>query len=200
MLIYFLVLKECLPRNQIFFEDNTIKDLSNTEYNDNHMPLPPLYDYIEETNKVNDVKQIGKARIDADYSRELKKNFLKNYHKKNMKRSLELVEEQPPEGTIRSPVEENVNRNNPGIELTTMPIPMSLPQSPTIPSLTPKTNPVANDETTTLSPDVETITEDYSDFADPKCDYDVMTFVLKCGLNLITSIFGLSDTCCPSIF
>jgi len=85
-----------------------------------------------------------------------------------------------------------------------MPSMPSIPQPPTIPSLDPKQidTPATNDFTTAPSnvEVLETTTEDYGNIGEPQCNYDVITFILKCGLNLLTSIFGLSDACCKPIF
>lgn len=84
----------------------------------------------------------------------------------------------------------------------TMPSVPSLAQPPTMPSSEAKINSETNYAMTTPRDVevIETTTEDYGDIGEPNCEYDVLTFILKCGLNLITSIFGLTDACCTSIF
>ncbi|VVC38087.1 Hypothetical protein CINCED_3A007102 [Cinara cedri] len=101
-----------------------------------------------------------------------------------MIRSLELTEEYPPEA----------------------PTAPSIPQPPTENTPTEPKNRntgTTTSDVTTISPEVElidTTTEDYGNVGEPNCDYDPITFILKCGLNIITSIFGVSDTCCKPLF
>lgn len=150
------------------------------------------------------------------------------------KRSLELVEERPPEATYRPSSDREEARtvralpdNLPVPPMPSMPTVPSMPSMPTVPSVpqmpsippvpqmpsmpSPPTiqpsdvlnretpNDVVTVETSTINTDVETTTEDYGNTGDPVCNYDPFTYILKCGLNLITSIFGLSDTCCKSL-
>lgn len=159
-----------------------------------------------------------------------------------VKRSLEMVEEHPPEGTYRPLSDREETRTIRALpsmpsmpampsmpSVPAMPSMPSMPAMPSPPSMTPAQSApsmpqpptmspsdvpainreIPNDITseapdiTTTSTDVEmidTTTEDYGSVGEPNCDYDPITFVLKCGLNLITSIFGLSDTCCKPIF
>jgi len=159
---------------------------------------------------------------DYDYYDESEKEISNQDSTNKVKRSLELVEEQPPEGTYRPPSNDDETRtvrSLPSIPslptLPSLPIPSitqpptissmtSTPQPPTMPSSGPKiTNSEATKcDVTTQTPDVEllTTTEDYGNIGEPNCDYDPFTFIFKCGLNLITTIFGLSDTCCKPIF
>jgi len=198
--------------------------------------------YYGDVNKINDSKtnsmtieiQNEEIPTDYDYYNELEPGISDEDSKNKVKRSLELVEEQPPEATYRPPSNDDETRtvrslpdipSMPSIpsmppmpsmpSMPSLPIPSipqpptmpsmpSIPQPPTMPSNVPKnTNTEATKyDVTTRSPEVEqleTTTEDYGNIGEPNCDYDPISFVLKCGLNLITSIFGLSDTCCKPI-
>lgn len=159
-------------------------------------------------------------------------------------RSLELVEEYPPEVTYRAPSTKAEPLTTPplvsdlsytaGVASPSAPskpsMPAGVPALPSIPNA-PPLPPVSSEDpgltipkpptavtvtepkngctetatsgVTTISPDVEiidTTTEDYGSIGEPTCDYDPITFILKCGLNIIISIFGISDTCCKPIF
>lgn len=177
-----------------------------------HMDWSPDYEYGSIMYSDDDVNN----GIDNE-----KVSTIENYNSKAMqyvlsvkssaskvKRSIELAEEHPPEGTARPQYNEGENLTprssslNPSIP--SMPSMPSLPQPPTIPSLDPKNSlDIGKNNELTTSPNVEmleTTTEDYGNIGEPNCDYDPFTFILKCGINLITSIFGLSDSCCKSLF
>lgn len=152
-----------------------------------------------------------------------------------MVRSLELVEEYPPEVTYRPAPSSKAEPMtiSPLAALPAMPSVPSVPtQVPALPSMpnapppvpaSPKDPPgltipkppaavtepkngyteTATSGVTTVSPEVEiidTTTEDYGTIGEPNCEYDPITFILKCSLNIITSIFGITDTCCKPIF
>lgn len=163
----------------------------------------------------------------GEYSRKSKDRVSINNHKKKVKRSLELVEH-PPEGTYRPQSDKDEALSHTSPNLFNLSMKSSIPLIPTMPttplistnltiSTTPSTshtltvplveskvvNTDATNHITTTISDVElieTTTEDYSDIEEPNCDYDPLQYILKCGLSLITSIFGLSDICCKPIF
>ncbi|XP_050422893.1 uncharacterized protein LOC126834772 [Adelges cooleyi] len=57
-------------------------------------------------------------------------------------------------------------------------------------------------EVTTTQPEAETIDPSLGDVGGDggdNCNYDIISIIFKCGLNLITSIFGLTDTCCKDV-
>ncbi|XP_050539944.1 uncharacterized protein LOC126904765 [Daktulosphaira vitifoliae] len=106
--------------------------------------------------------------------------------------------EMPPEATYRTPRE---------VESLTssMPDPSMKPKLPDkgnpsqeVPP--PEVNPGKSD-VTTLEPGAETLDPSLVDVdsGGDGCNYDFISIIFKCGLNLITSIFGLSDTCCKDI-
>lgn len=157
-----------------------------------------------ETSSMTTEVQNEEESTDYDYYDELELEISNEHPTNRVKRSLELVKEHPPEGTYYPLPNDDETITVPSMPSTTA-IP-TIPQPPTMSASEPKimpTEPTKYDVTTKF-PDVEvleTTTEDYGDVGEPNCNYDPFTFILKCGLNLITSIFGLSDTCCklPSI-
>lgn len=168
------------------------------------MDWSPDYEYDEVTctDANNYIENEEQSMIDnynskaIDYILSVKSSVSK------VKRAVELVEEHPPEGTARPSYNEGENLTP--RSSSSIPSVPSISQPPTMPSQEPKNTLDAekNNELTT-SPNVEvleTTTEDYGNIGEPNCEYDPFTFILKCGLNLITSIFGLSDSCCKSLF
>jgi len=145
---------------------------------------------------------------DYHYYNELEQGVSNEDSTNKVKRSpLEIVEE-PPEGTFRAPSNDDDTKtvgSLPDIpSVPSMPSMPSIPQPPTMPSIEPKnTNTEATKyDVTTPRLEVEQVeatTEDYGNIGEPNCDYDPLSYILKCGINLITSIFGLSDTCCKPI-
>lgn len=235
-------LPKCSSNDWSCFERKAIDNSSVMAYFSRYTYILWSY-YNEDVNKINDSEtnsmtielQSEKGPTDYDYYDESEEEFSNEGSTNKVKRSLELVEEQPPEGTYRPPSnDEEIRtvRSLPDIpplpsmpsmpsmpSLPSLPTPAtssipqpptmssvpSIPQQPTMPSSVPKnTNTEATKyDVTTRSPEVEqleTTTEDYGNIGEPTCDYDPISFVLKCALSLITSIFGLSDTCCKSIF
>jgi len=234
---------KCSSNDWICFESKTIDNSSVLAYFNKYTYFLWSY-YNGDVNKINDSGtkrmtieiQNKKRPIDYDYYDESEQGVSNEDSTNKVKRSLELVEEQPPEGTYRPPSNNEEIRtvrslpDIPDISMPSMPsmptipslpslpslptpsIPQpptmssvpSIPQQPTIPSSVPNN---ANTEAkkydvTTQSPEVEqleTTTEDFGNLGEPNCDYDPISFVLKCALSLITSIFGLSDTCCKPI-
>lgn len=183
---------------------------------------------------VNDDNENSKESLIIDNDlKETEQDFSEKSSTSKVKRSLELVEEHPPEGTHRPPSDEDdetrtirsLPDNSPSMpstppmpsqpsmpsvpsmppsQIPTMSSVPSIPQPPTMSPLDPMTkNTVQTNDLTTKAPDVElieTTTEDYTVMGEPNCEYDVFTYILKCGLNLITSMFGLLDSCCKPIF
>ncbi|XP_016657968.1 uncharacterized protein LOC107883080 [Acyrthosiphon pisum] len=237
-------LPKCSSDDWICFEGKVIDNSSVMAYFSRYIYILWSYYYqdvkninVNETNSMTIEIQNEEGPTDYDYYNELEQGILNDDSSNKVKRSLELVEEQPPEGTYRPPPNDDDTRtvrSLPDIPSTpsmpsmpslpslpssstpqppTMPSVPSIPQPPTMPSMPsipqPTTMPSSGPNTeatkyevTTQSPEMEqleTTTEDYGNIGEPNCDYDPLSFVLKCGLNLITSIFGLSDTCCKPI-
>lgn len=155
---------------------------------------------IFDANNDGDVMQNEVGEDETQMKIDMRKIFSGKRSTNRMTRSLELVEEYPPESTYRS-----LSRKA-GSLITTIAPTSFIPQPPTADAMTESKNRnivMGTSGVTTISPDVEiidTTTEDYGGFAEPNCDYDAITFIIKCGLNIITSIFGLSDTCCKPLF
>lgn len=226
---------KCLRNGQLCLKNKNIDDSPLVEYSDNYddVVTPSYYKAVENTNYDINNEIVYKEVFRADdYSNDLEQNILVESPTNKVKRSLELVEEQPPEGTYRPSSNENeettirvtfsmpstpfippmsstpkVSYNIPsGVPQTptAMPSVPLIPQPPTVPSTEPQyVNTKATNDITTPSPDVEvleTTTEDYGGDEEPNCEYDPFTWILKCGLNLITSMLGFSDTCCKPLF
>lgn len=214
---------KCSANDLICSENINTDDSPMLEYSGSYtyMARSPLY--YENENDINsggmdDVNheiQNEELLPDLEYLQDMNKS-LKMLGKKE-KRSIELVEERPPEGTYSGPsdIEETpTTREIPSISskpsipsmssMPSMPSIPSMPQPPTMPSSGPmNTNTQTTNDIPTKAPEVEvleTTTEDYGNIGEPECEYDPFTYILRCGLNLITSIFGLSDSCCKPLF
>lgn len=187
-------------------------------YSDNHddTVTPPYHEDEKSTDydvtyEVN--YETGVFRGDY-YPYDSERDFSAESRANKIKRSLELVEEQPPEGTYRPQYDENeattarpmpsMPSAAPQTPTAAMPSVPSIPQPPTMPPTgRPNAGPNPANDVATRSPDAETLettTEDYGGDEEPNCEYDPLTWVVKCGLNLITSMLGFSDTCCKPIF
>ncbi|CAI6350302.1 unnamed protein product [Macrosiphum euphorbiae] len=234
-------LPKCSSDDWICFESKIINNSSVMAYFSRYTYILWSY-YYEDVKNINDNEtnsmtieiQNEEGPTDYDYYNELEQGISNEDSTNKVKRSLELVEERPPEGTYRPPLNDDDTRtvrslpdipstpsmpsepsmtsvpsipSSPSLPTSstsqppTMPSMPSIPQPPTMPPSGPNTE-APKYEVTTQKQEVEqleTTTEDYGNIGEPNCDYDPLSFVLKCGLNLITSIFGLSDTCCKPI-
>lgn len=234
-------------RDPSFFENESTDGSSVTAYFGDYMMWSLSYKMEFGTNdrEVNDnnddLLDEELLMVENDLT-EVEQFFSKKSSTSKVKRSLELVEEQPPEGTHRPQSDDDDEartvRSLPDIpssmpsmppmpsipsmpsmpspptmpsmpsmppsQIPTMPSVPSIPQPPTMSPVDPLTkNTEPTNDLTTKTPDVElldTTTEDYGNVGEPNCEYDAFTYILKCGLNLITSIFGLLDSCCKPIF
>lgn len=226
---------KCSSGDWICFESKIIDNSSVLTYFSRYTYILWSYYYEDgkninhnETNSMQIEIQNEEGPTDYDYYNELEQGISNEDSTNKVKRSLELVEERPPEGTYRSILNDDNTRTVrtlTDITLTpstpsmpsmpsvpslptsstpqppTMPSVPSIPQPPTMPSNGPSTKENKYDVMTQF-PEVkqlETTTEDYGNIGEPNCNYDFFAFILKCGLNIITSIFGLSDKCCKPI-
>ncbi|XP_025425277.1 uncharacterized protein LOC112694116 isoform X2 [Sipha flava] len=211
---------KCSPNDLLCVENKTTHDSPSVKFSGSFIyMLWSQYNYNE--NKINNsrinyanykIRNQEDPKVD-DYARKSKSKVSIKNLKKKVKRSLELVEEHAPEGTYRPQFNEDEALSHTSPDLSMKHSMPSIPTIPTTPSISQPvtmslveskiTNTEGTNQMTTTTSNVElieTTTEDYSDMGEPNCDYDPIKFVLKCALNLITSIFGLSDTCCKPIF
>lgn len=198
---------KCSLNDLLCFEIKNKQDSRNAFMNsDSYMRIMDwLSDYLDDDTMNGDVDneiEYDVLMVDDNVSKETEYDFSVKSHTSKVKRALELAEEYPPEATARPPNNDDESLTTRSLSSTpTMPsIPSmpSLPKPPTIPTLDPKNT--LDMTTEPNSEPLETTTEDYGNIGEPNCDYDPFTFILKCGINLITSIFGLSDSCCKPLF